>query len=84
MGRKIDITNDFVRIRQESPRKFDPKSFRTIDPGRPGGTQLVVACPKGEFKRGRCRVGLETQSVILRKEDFTKKELRSEIRKFRM
>jgi len=59
----------YSRTRIASPREFDPRSFRTIDPGRRGHHKLVVACPKGQWdaRRGRCKVGMETQAVLKEK-----------------
>jgi hypothetical protein len=55
----------FERRRVRSPAKFDPRSFRVIDPGRPGRTKLVLACPRGAFdpKRG-CRRGMVLQAIL--------------------
>ena len=38
--------------------QFDPRSFRLIARGRSRRkTWILVACPKGKWKRGRCSVG---------------------------
>jgi len=54
----------YTHIRVTSPTKFARKSFRTIDVGRPGHTKLVVACPKGQYVRGRCKVGMKKQAIL--------------------
>ena len=51
----------FRHERVESPRDFDPRSFRTI---HSGGVELTIGCPAGEYKRGRCRVGTRVQRVL--------------------
>lgn len=61
---KTHVTKKYKRERIKNPKEFDPKSFRVIDPGRPGHTKMVVACPKGFFKGGRCRVGMQVQAVL--------------------
>lgn len=61
---KVHTTARYVRRRIQSPRKFDPRSLRTIDPGRPGHTKLIVGCPTGHYKRGRCKVGTEVQAQL--------------------
>jgi len=61
---KIHETKRYIRERMVEPGKFDPRSFRTIDPGRKGHTKLVVGCPKGKYEKGRCQVGMKTQAVI--------------------
>lgn len=52
--------------RQQDPRKFDPRSFRTIKLGKKGklGT---VGCPKGEWqpRKKRCRVGMQLQRILI-------------------
>lgn len=61
---KVHTTARYVRRRIQSPRKFDPRSLRTIDPGRPGHTKLIVGCPTGHYKRDRCKVGTEVQAQL--------------------
>lgn len=58
---------DYHHKRVRSPRLFDPGSFRIVDPGRSGCTKLVVACPKGQYKKGRCRVGTQLQAMLYEK-----------------
>lgn len=48
---KVDTTENFHRVRQESPRAFAAKSFRTIY-FRPG-IAAVVGCPRPKRKRRR-------------------------------
>lgn len=47
---KVHLTERYKRIRLHDPSEFEPGSFRTIDPGRPGHTKLIVARPKGSKK----------------------------------
>ena len=61
---KIHYTKRYARHRLQSPIRFDPRSFRTVDVGRKGHTKLIVACPKGEYVGGRCRVGTQTQAIL--------------------
>lgn len=63
--RKAMSANRFSRTRIASPKEFDPRSFRTVSPGT-GRHKMVVACPKGQFKGGKCKVGMEVQSVMKR------------------
>jgi hypothetical protein len=65
--KKTHVTKNYKRDRIKDPKGFDPRSFRVIDPGRPGHTKMVVACPKGFFKQGRCRVGMQVQAVLREK-----------------
>jgi hypothetical protein len=62
--KKTHVTKNYKRDRIKDPKSFDPRSFRVIDPGRPGHTKMVVACPKGFFKHGRCRVGMQVQAIL--------------------
>lgn len=66
---KIDIvgpSGKYVHFRLQSPNKFEKKSFRTTSRGT-GGTKAITACPAGKFKKGRCSVGVQTQSVMVPK-----------------
>lgn len=81
----IDITKNYIRLRQKSPSYFDKSSLRTIDPGKRGHLKLVIGCKVGKYdkKKQRCKRGTEIQTVILKKKDFTKKQLEKEIKKLR-
>jgi len=81
----VDITKDYVRLRQKSPSYFDKSSFRTIDPGERGHLKLVIGCKKGSYdkKKQKCKIGTEVQTVLLRKKDFTKKQLDEAIKKLK-
>jgi hypothetical protein len=65
MAYKIRKTKHFIRKRLESPKKFDPRSFRTVRPRK--DIRVVVGCPRGKFKEGRCRVGLRGQAILKRR-----------------
>lgn len=56
----------YRHVRIAPPGAFDPRSLRTIDPGRLGGTKLIVGCPKGAYdlKRRRCRAGTRAQAEL--------------------
>jgi len=47
---KVHETERYTRIRLHPPTEFQPGSFRTIDPGRPGHTKLVIGRPVGSKK----------------------------------
>jgi hypothetical protein len=55
----------YQHVRLAPKSKFDPRGFRVIDPGRPGKTKIVVGCPKGRFRKGRCEVGTQPQSMLI-------------------
>jgi len=63
----IDITKSECRKRMEDPKKFDKRSFRSKKINK--NTRIIVACPKGEYdsKNKKCRVGLQIQSFIKKK-----------------
>jgi len=67
--RRVYGENPYSRTRISSPREFDPRSFRTITPGS-GKHKMVVGCPTGHYKHGRCDVGMEVQSVMRRRNPF--------------
>jgi hypothetical protein len=55
----------FTHTRLESPLNFDQKSFRVkkVSPFK----EVIVACPKGHYSHGRCKVGTRAQSILTRK-----------------
>jgi len=59
-----EVTKNFIRTRVRNPRTCDPRSFRVVDVGRKGHTKIVVCCPRGKFKNGRCRVGMVRQAIL--------------------
>lgn len=54
----------YVRERLMSPKKFDPRSFRTVTTKR--GRRIVIGCPTGHYdaRTRRCRVGTRAQSIL--------------------
>lgn len=46
----------YIRHTVMSKAKFQPKSFKTIDPGRPGHTKLVIGRLKSGIHKGKTRV----------------------------
>jgi hypothetical protein len=70
MAYKIRKTKHFIRQRLESPKKFDPRSFRTVVPRE--DIRVIVGCPKKEYcpscpHKKKCKVGLKTQAILYRK-----------------
>jgi hypothetical protein len=61
MAKKCEIRGNFKRCRQESPKHFAPRSLRTITRGK---VKIIVGCPKGRFKKGRCTTGTRAQSIL--------------------
>lgn len=58
---RVDITKNFRRERQFAPSKCAKGSLRTITRGK---VKIVICCPKGKWRRGRCRVGTRAQSIL--------------------
>jgi len=56
-----DVTRNFIRERQFPPSRCDRRSFRTIKRGK---VKIVICCPKGQWRRGRCKVGTRAQSIL--------------------
>lgn len=67
MAYKTRKTKNYIRKQVKPVTAFDPRSFRVKDVGRKGYTKLVVGCPKGKFKKGRCTVGTQTQSILTKR-----------------
>ncbi len=62
-GENPRVTEDYARFRQEDPSKFKKNSFRTIDPGKKGDIELVVARPK-DFNKTK------VQSVLVERKNY--------------
>lgn len=59
----------YIRKRIKDPKKFDKRSFRTKDVGRPEHHKIIIGCPKGKYnaKTKKCKVGMQVQSVMEKK-----------------
>lgn len=68
----VELTKRYKRIRIRDPEEFDPRSLRTIDPGRKGFTKFIVGCPKGKYdpKLEKCKVGTKVQTRLESRKDF--------------
>lgn len=51
----------WIREHIEDPDKFDKKSFRYV---KRGDHLVLVACPKGKWKRGKCQIGMKLVSIL--------------------
>lgn len=75
---KLGRLMDRCLIKKESVKPktyFDPKSFRTLCPECPEqrcaycppekecATRVIIGCEKGEFVKGKCRVGTEVHTI---------------------
>lgn len=63
MAKKVHcpVRGRYCRVRQRSPKSFARGSLRTV---KRGGVRIVIGCPKGKFKRGRCSVGTKAQTIL--------------------
>jgi len=50
---KVDLTEDYIRIRQHDPDLFDKTSFRTITFSERKGIKAITACPRGNYRHRR-------------------------------
>lgn len=62
--KKIHYTKDYARQRLEDPKNFAKGSFRTVPVRGRKGVKIIIACPKGKYSGGRCRVGTRAQAII--------------------
>lgn len=69
----------YHHVRVLTPTQFARGSFRTIDPGKVGGTKITIACPKGQWNKWkkRCRVGTELQAILVEKGPGAKRRLKA-------
>lgn len=62
-GRRRASRARYCAERLADPRRFDPRSFRTVVQA---GHRVTVGCPRGEWdrRRRRCRVGTRAQRIL--------------------
>jgi hypothetical protein len=51
-------------IREHPKEHFAGESFRRVKDRPKPGYDMIVGCPKGEFRAGRCQVGTELHKII--------------------
>lgn len=56
-----EVTENFIRRRVLAKRGCAKGSFRTV---KRGATRIVVCCPRGKWRGGRCTVGMRAQSIL--------------------
>ena len=78
--RKFEETKNYIRERVKDPDYFDRRSFRTI---RRGDHLIVVGCPKGKWKDGRCKVAMELQAILHPKKEKNPCEFKLAIKKYK-
>ncbi len=69
---KVDITKDYIRIRQKEPRLFEKRSFRTITLG--DGIKAIIGKIRGEKNT-------TLQSYLFPKDQYSEKEAERWIKK---
>lgn len=71
---KVEITEDYIRIRQKEPSEFDEKTFRTITLSEKEGIKAVVGRLKGQKTT-------TLQTYLFDKSKWTVKEVKEWIKK---
>lgn len=66
-GKELDIKTNEIRYRLLSPVKVDVVGRKKITTG----VSIIVACPKGKIKKGRCKVGTKPQALRFDRNKFT-------------
>ncbi len=61
-------TEGYIRSGHGNTDDYDKDSMRTIDIDAEKGIKAVIACPKGNFRGGRCAVGTEVVSFLFAKD----------------
>jgi hypothetical protein len=64
-GNPVEYTSHYKRERITRPENFDPRSFRTKTLNEK--KKLIIACPTGKYKGGKCSVGMKAQSLLTRR-----------------
>ena len=65
----------FHRVPVCGKRRFSPASFRTKPLTK--SVKAVIGCKKGQFRKGRCRVGTTVQSLLFDKDKFTMRKAKA-------
>jgi len=76
----IEETKNYIRERIKDPDYFDKKSFRTI---KKGDHLIIVGCPKGKWKNGRCQAAMELQAILHPKKEKNPCEFKKAIKKYK-
>lgn len=71
---RIDITEQYIRIRQKEPSEFEEKSFRTIILSKSKGVHAIIGVIKGEKST-------TIQSYLFEKTKFSTKEAKDWVKK---
>jgi hypothetical protein len=61
MAKKKKMTGSFCERTVEAASSFDQASFRWKKSGK---SWVLTGCPRGDFARGRCRVGLRAHKLL--------------------
>lgn len=66
-----EVVGDYIRSGHRPVSDFDADSIRTIDIDEEKGIKAVVGCPRGQYRNGRCQVGMVVQSFLFPVDKFT-------------
>lgn len=81
--RKPTRSGNYQKIMKEIDEKPNEWRFRLLPPGKfeefryddvTRGVRAIAACPKDQWSRGRCKVGMQYQALRLSKTVFKTKE----------
>lgn len=72
--KKCKMVKNWCHCKKASSKKFHPGSFRTKTVKK--GVQIVVGCPKGKWRKGRCTVGMKPVSIHYSKPYLKRKHRR--------
>lgn len=61
---------DYHHIRIKDPKLYSKNSFRFITFDK--GIRATIGCKKGYFRKGKCTIGTEVQSLLFPKDKYTK------------
>ena len=59
--KNMEATPNYCIQTLQPASRFDPRSFRTLVQEK---HRITVACPTGQFKKGRCQVQLMAQKIL--------------------
>ena len=73
--RKKGSKAKYHHVRVCDKKRFSPKSFRIIDITE--GVKAVIGCKKGQFSKGKCKVGTVVQGLRFDTNVFTPKQAKA-------
>ena len=70
---KARVTRSNYRV-PISMKRCAPRSFRHKTFSKRKGIKALICCPVGKFKKGKCKAGMETRTILYDKNKWSKQK----------